>query len=131
MSAVTADEQMDAELLREESVEDVNEAAEALVAAAPLSYFGTDFDVHGLVRRLNDDEILVPNFDPDVPTGSSVEGFQRRFVWQKFQMDRFVESLLLEYPVPGIFLVQQPDKRCSSSTGSSDFGPCSSSTQRS
>lgn len=37
MSAVTPDEQIDAELLREEGVEDVNEAAEALVAAAPLS----------------------------------------------------------------------------------------------
>jgi Protein of unknown function DUF262 len=111
MAAVTPDQDIDVELLREESVEDLNESAEALLVAAPLSYFGTDFDIHGLVRRLNEGEILVPSFDPDVPTGSSVEGFQRRFVWQKFQMDRFVESLLLEYPVPGIFLVQQPDKK--------------------
>ena len=26
-------------------------------------------------------------------------------------MDRFIESLLLEYPIPGIFLVRQADKR--------------------
>jgi hypothetical protein len=111
MATAPTDSPLDSELLREESVEDLNESAEALADSAPLSYFGTDFDVHGLVRRLNEGEILVPSFDPDVPTGSTVEGFQRRFVWQKFQMDRFVESLLLEYPVPGIFLVQQPDKK--------------------
>jgi hypothetical protein len=46
-----------------------------------------------------------------VDTGSDVEGFQRRFVWKKFKMDRFVESLLLGYPVPAIFLVQQPNKK--------------------
>jgi hypothetical protein len=105
------DDQLDPELLREEDLEDVNESAEALTTGAPLTYFGTDFDVHGLVRRLNQGEIIVPNFDPDVPTGSGVEGFQRRFVWQRYQMDRFVESILLEYPVPEIFLVQQPDKK--------------------
>jgi Protein of unknown function DUF262 len=104
-------DELDAELLRDENVEDVDEAAESLETEVPLSYFGTDFDVHGLVRRLNEDEIIVPSFDPDIATGSSIEGFQRRFVWKKYQMDRFVESLLLEYPVPGIFLVQQPDKK--------------------
>jgi len=103
--------EVDEELLREENVEDINESAEALEIEVPLSYFGTDFDVHGLVRRLNDEEIIVPSFDPDVDTGSSIEGFQRRFVWKRYQMDRFIESLLLEYPVPGIFLVQQPDKK--------------------
>jgi hypothetical protein len=125
VTTVAQDEpQFDLELLREESVEDLVESAEAVTTSAPLSYFGTDFDVHGLVRRLNEKEILVPNFDPDVPTGSSVEGFQRRFVWQKFRMDRFVESLLLEYPLPGIFLVRQPDKKMLVLNGSSY--PCAS-----
>jgi hypothetical protein len=104
-------DELDEELLREESLEDINESAESLEIEAPLSYFGTDFDVHGLVRRLNEGEIIVPSFDPDVDIGSVIEGFQRRFVWKRYQMDRFVESLLLEYPVPGIFLVQQPDKK--------------------
>jgi hypothetical protein len=106
-----AEDQLDEELLREENVEDINESAEALEIESPLSYFGTDFDVHGLVRRLNENEILVPSFDPEIETGSAIEGFQRRFVWKRYQMDRFIESLLLEYPVPGVFLVQQPDKK--------------------
>src|SRR5262245_122710 len=104
-------DQIDEELLREENVEDVNESAEPLEIDAPLSYFGTDFDVHGLVRRLKEDEIIVPSFDPQVGTDSPIDAFQRRFVWKRYQMDRFIESLLLEYPVPGIFLVQQPDKK--------------------
>lgn len=111
MTDVIQVDEIDEELLREENVEDINESAEALEIEVPLSYYGTDFDVHGLVRRLNEAEILVPSFDPEVDTGSAVEGFQRRFVWKRYQMDRFIESLLLEYPVPGIFLVQQPDKK--------------------
>ncbi|MFI7594582.1 DUF262 domain-containing protein [Micromonospora sp. NPDC049359] len=77
----------------------------------PISYFGTDFDVHGLVRRLNNRDIVVPNFDPAVESESDLSGFQRKFVWKKPQMDRFVESLLLGFPVPGIFLVQQANKQ--------------------
>lgn len=111
MADVVEIDEVDEELLREENVEDINESAETLESKVPLSYFGSDFDVHGLVRRLNEGEIIVPSFDPDVATGSAIEGFQRRFVWKKYQMDRFIESLLLEYPVPGIFLVQQPDKK--------------------
>jgi hypothetical protein len=75
-----AEDELDEELLREEAVEDINESAEPLEIETPLSYFGTDFDVHGLVRRFNDGEVIVPNFDPDVDTGSAIEGFQRRFV---------------------------------------------------
>lgn len=111
MADVVEIDEVDEELLREENVEDIDESAEALEINVPLSYFGTDFDVHGLVRRFNEGEIIVPSFDPDIDTGSSIEGFQRRFVWKRYQMDRFIESLLLEYPVPGIFLVQQPDKK--------------------
>ncbi len=77
----------------------------------PVSYFGTDFDVHGLVRRLNEGEILVPSFDPHEAEGVEVAGFQRKLVWKRPQMIRFVESLLLGFPVPGIFLVQQSDRK--------------------
>jgi hypothetical protein len=76
----------------------------------PVSYFGSDFDVDGLVRRFNRGDIVIPSFgldDPTVETG----GFQRRFVWRRPQMDRFIESLLLGYPIPGIFFVQQTDRR--------------------
>lgn len=86
------------------------ESQEAIPELEPLSYFGTDFDVHGLVRRLGTEDIIVPRFDPIIEDISGVAGFQRKFVWKKTQMDRFIESLLLGFPIPGIFLVQQADR---------------------
>jgi len=90
-----------------EEVIDEDELLEAADESTSLSYFGTDLDVSGLVRRLKNGDIVVPNFDPQVETGSKLHGFQRKFVWKKQQMDRFIESLLIGYPVPGIFLVQE------------------------
>jgi hypothetical protein len=76
----------------------------------PVVYSGTDFDIEGLVRRLDRGDIVIPTFGRD--QGSiETERFQREFVWNRTQMDRFIESLLLGYPIPGIFLVQQADKR--------------------
>ncbi len=75
-----------------------------------VSYNGTDFDVEGLVRRLVRDDIVIPSFgltDETIETA----GFQRSFVWKRPQMERFIESLLLGYPIPGILLVQQADRR--------------------
>lgn len=97
--------------------EDVVDPDAADVEEAPptadqsLRYFGADFDVDGLVRRLRAGDLTVPSFDPMGDAGSDYEGFQRRFVWPKKQMDRFVESLLLGYPVPGIFLVELRSRR--------------------
>lgn len=99
------------EALTDDDADERDELAESFASAEPISYFGTDFDVHGLVRRLNEGDIVVPNFDPPGSEGTSLAGFQRAFVWRKYQMDRFIESLLLGYPVPGIFLVQQPDRK--------------------
>jgi hypothetical protein len=95
---------------QENSQDDIAEEEEALHAAEPITYFGTDFDVHGMVRRLNTGDIRVPSFDPSTENAGDLAGFQRKFVWKPAQMERFVESLLLGFPVPGIFLVQQPDK---------------------
>ncbi len=50
--------------------------------------------------------MLIPNYGNDDPRIVTA-GFQRGFVWTKAQMDRFIESLLLGYPIPGIFLVKQ------------------------
>lgn len=92
----------------DESLEE--ESQETIPELEPLSYFGTDFDVHGIVRRLNQGDIIVPSFDPVLDSLAEVAGFQRKFVWKKTQMDRFIESLLLGFPIPGIFLVQQADR---------------------
>lgn len=75
-----------------------------------ISYSGSDFDVEGLVRRLVRGDIIVPTFGHQDPTVEAA-GFQRGFVWRRAQMDKFIESLLLGFPVPGIVLVQQTDKR--------------------
>lgn len=79
---------------------------------AQVSYTSTDFDVEGLVRRLKRNDIIIPTFGDDHADDSiETARFQRQFVWTKTQMDRFIESLLLGYPIPGIFLVQQTDRR--------------------
>lgn len=92
-----------------------SDEVEDLVDAEPRSspsigYSGQDFDVAGLVRRLQSDDIIVPTFGT-IDRTIATAGFQRSFVWNRKQMDRFVESLLLGYPVPGIFLVRQADRR--------------------
>lgn len=95
------------EVLTPEELEALTEAEHD---AQPVSYSGTDFDVEGLVRRLDRGDIVIPSFGHGDQT-LEVAGFQRGFVWRKPQMDRFIESLLLGYPIPGIMLVQQVDKR--------------------
>ncbi len=61
-----------------------------------ISSFGADYDVDGLVRRINRGDIFVP-------------GFQRDYVWRIPEASRFIESLLLGLPVPGIFLAREPE----------------------
>jgi hypothetical protein len=78
--------------------------------ASQVVYSGQDFDVVGLIRRLQHEDILIPTFGhEDVRIEAS--GFQRSFVWNRPQMDKFIESILLGYPIPGMFLLKQPDKR--------------------
>lgn len=76
----------------------------------PISFRNQDFDVRGLVQRLDEDDILVPRIGRS-SSGLELNAFQRGFVWNNKQMDAFVESLLLEYPTPSIFLVKQHDRR--------------------
>ena len=93
-------------------IDDEDETEAVTSATSPVSYFGTEFDVHGLVRRFNQDAIVVPSFDPTVQLPDpNAQGFQRGRVWRRAQKDRFIESLLLGFPVPGIFLVEQPGKK--------------------
>lgn len=91
--------------LSDEELIDLDEA-EAEIAS--VSYSGQDFDIDGLVRRLNNGDIKIPQFGHEDDNIDSA-GFQRSFVWNRNQMDRFLESLLLGYPIPGIFLVKQTD----------------------
>lgn len=78
--------------------------------AKPVSYTGQDFDVDGLIKRLIKRDILIPTFGHD-DEDIEAAGFQRAFVWRRPQMDKFIESILLGYPIPGVFLVKQSDNR--------------------
>lgn len=64
------------------------------VSYAVTSY-GSDPEVEGLVRRINRGDILIPPF-------------QRDYVWRQTEASRFVESLLLGLPVPGVFFATDP-----------------------
>lgn len=100
-------EDWDSDVLTQEELDSVEEAEPE---AYPVTYTGTDFDVEGLVRRVTRGDIIVPKFGIDDDTIETA-GFQRSFVWKRPQMDRFIESLLLGYPIPGIMLVEQQDRR--------------------
>ncbi len=63
-----------------------------------ISSYGADLDVKDLVERLDHGDIIVPKF-------------QRNYVWNKKMAEQFIESLLLELPVPGIFLFQDIDSK--------------------
>ena len=94
-----------------ESVADIDETSEIIPFRYTITSYGADYPVDGLVKRLKSHDIVIPTFDPESESSGSLEGFQRRFVWTKPQSDKFIESLLLGLPVPGIFLVKQADGR--------------------
>lgn len=76
-----------------------------------ISHTSNDFDVYGLVRRLNNNSIIVPRFNMKRNEDIDSEKFQRGFVWKKSQIDRFIESVLMEFPIPGVFLVKQENNK--------------------
>jgi hypothetical protein len=77
-------------------IDDADDPREVLPFTYDISSEGGNFDVEGLVRRVQRGTIDVPKF-------------QRDYVWSKTQADRFIESLLLGLPVPGIFLFKEPN----------------------
>lgn len=73
-----------------------------------ITYSSASLDIAGLVRRLKTGDIVVPQIGK-ADEGLEVTPFQRGFVWSKQQMDSFVESMLLGYPTPSLFFVNQGD----------------------
>lgn len=66
--------------------------------AAPVKYeissYGADYDVEGLVRKIERGDIVIPDF-------------QRSYVWPYRDASRFIESLLLGLPIPGVFFAKE------------------------
>lgn len=58
-----------------------------------ISYYGADFPVDALVKRMEREDFIVPDF-------------QRNYVWNSKEASQFIESLLLGFPVPSLFLAQ-------------------------
>lgn len=61
-----------------------------------ITSYGADYPVDSLVKRLKSRAIFVPPF-------------QRRYVWDIYEASKFVESLILGLPVPGIFLSKESE----------------------
>jgi len=61
-----------------------------------ITSYGADYPIDSLINRLRSNKIRTPSF-------------QRGFVWSESKASRFIESLLLGLPVPGIFLSRDMD----------------------
>lgn len=59
-----------------------------------ITSHGADYAVDGLVKRMSAGAFIIPSF-------------QRRFVWSQRHASKFIESLLMGLPVPGIFLYRE------------------------
>lgn len=80
-------------MLNEETlVEDIEN--EEISYRYEITSYGADYLVDGIVKRIKDEVIYVPSF-------------QRKYVWNITQASKFIESLILGLPVPGIFLSKE------------------------
>ena len=59
-----------------------------------------DFTVDTMAEKVADGSIFVPDF-------------QRRYVWNDAQASRLIESLIIQCPIPVIYLNQEADERLS------------------
>lgn len=78
--------------------DDDNEDESGSAELYTISSFGVDHTVEGLVKRLRSNQYYIPKF-------------QRKYVWSLIDASKFVESLLLGLPVPGIFLYKETDSQ--------------------
>jgi hypothetical protein len=72
--------------------EDVSTSADLFT----ISSYGVDYNVDHLVKRIKNKVYYIPEF-------------QRAYVWSQNDASKFIESLLLGLPVPGIFLYKESD----------------------
>lgn len=61
-----------------------------------ISSYGADYTVDSLVKRMRGGAFTIPPF-------------QRKFVWTLKHSSKFIESLLMGLPVPGIFLYKEAE----------------------
>lgn len=91
--------------------EEIDEYNDMKPSRGRISYSNASLDIAGLVRRMDKGDIVIPQLGDSSLKNLEVNLFQRGFVWNRRQMDSFVESMLLGYPTPSLFLVNQSDGR--------------------
>jgi hypothetical protein len=92
-----------ADILFPEALEQQDFADGILSIAPELRKLHTetyDFTVGTMVEKLGDKSIFIPNF-------------QRRYVWTEQQASRLIESLIIQCPVPVIYLNQESNETLS------------------
>jgi hypothetical protein len=89
---VELDDDYEADL--KDDIEDESETEGSGSLKFTITSYGADYPVETIVGRLNSDAFYVPPF-------------QRNFVWSQRHASRFIESLLMGLPVPGIFLYKE------------------------
>ena len=77
-----------------EGVEDESLLEPDKVKKFTITSYGADYTVDSLVKRMKAGAFTIPEF-------------QRRFVWSQKHASKFIESLLMGLPVPGIFLYKE------------------------
>jgi uncharacterized protein with ParB-like and HNH nuclease domain len=63
-----------------------------------ISSWGADLSFRELIQRYEDNELVKPEL-------------QRKYVWDKTEASRFIDSLLLGLPVPSTFLAKTPNEK--------------------
>lgn len=84
----------DFELALAEGIEDETLLENPGVRKFTISSYGADYTVDSLVKRMRQEAFKIPEF-------------QRKFVWSLKHASKFIESLLMGLPVPGIFLYRE------------------------
>ncbi len=84
------------ELSLGENVEDEATLEDAGTRHFSITSYGADYTVDSLVKRMKGGAFIIPEF-------------QRKFVWSQRHASKFLESLLMGLPVPGIFLYKQAE----------------------
>ncbi len=79
--------------------EEQNSAEQQIIEEKePVSYDTREYPVEVLINKFNNDEFIIPNY-------------QRAFVWEKDKekMSKFIESIILDLPVPYLFFADEQD----------------------
>lgn len=92
--AMSNETNADSQPLEDDIIDNLDDEDVILPDKYAITSYGADYPVDGLVRRMADGGIFVPSF-------------QRGFVWSLKRASRFIESLLLGLPVPGVFLSRE------------------------